>query len=100
MLDHRQMIDEGKVNFFVIFLGFSQATLRLYDPFTNALRELMGGCGSELFRAALTILCVFLLLLLVLNNKRVSETGNMMTTSKTECQGEVGRKKPSGWPWP
>lgn len=69
------MIDEGKVNFFVIFLGFSQATLRFYDPFTNALRELMVGCGSELFRAAQTILCVFLLLLLVLNNKRLITKG-------------------------
>lgn len=75
MLDHRQMIDEEKVNFFVIFLGFAQATLRFYDPFTNALRELMVGCGSELFRAAQTILCVFLLLLLVLNNKRLITKG-------------------------
>ena len=94
------MIDEGKVNFFVTFLGFSQGTLRFYDPFTNALRELMVGCGSELFRAAQTIHCVFVLLLLVLNNKGVSEAGDMTMTSKTECQGELGRKRPSGWPWP
>lgn len=42
-------------------------------------------------RAAQTILCVFLLLCLIFYNQ-ISEAGDMMLASKTECRGGSGER--------